>query len=175
MIWSFFCTPVGLFDDFFRKIAGFLPKNCVITDVGSTKAEVVRSAQKNLPKHVEFVGSHPIAGSEQRGIDFSRADLFDHARCIVTPTAKTSRKNQTLVSQFWKQIGMTVSTMTPQAHDRLLARISHLPHVLAMALVNSLDAKENATVRQRFSRYDPNCFGGSGDVAGYFDVQRETD
>jgi len=136
------CTPVGLFEEMFRQMANHLPKGCIVTDVGSTKTLPARWAKKILPGHVEFLGSHPIAGSEQRGIDFSRADLFDNTSCIVTPTSETSRKTQTLISQFWKKLGMRVSTMSPEKHDQLLARISHLPHVLAMALINSLDLQE---------------------------------
>jgi prephenate dehydrogenase len=136
------CTPVGLFEEIFQKIAQHLPTGCIVTDVGSTKASPAQWAKKTLPPHVEFLGSHPIAGSEQRGIDFSRADLFDNASCIITPTAENSKKTQTFISQFWKKIGMKVKAMTPEKHDQLLARISHLPHLLAMALVNNLDPKE---------------------------------
>lgn len=136
------CTPVGLFQDMFEQMADHLAEGCIVTDVGSTKALPVRWAKKHLPSRVEFLGSHPIAGSEQRGVDFSRADLFDNASCIITPTAKTTRTTKTLLSQFWKKLGMRVSSMSPQQHDRLLGRISHLPHVLAMALVNGSDLKE---------------------------------
>lgn len=136
------CTPIGLFPDIFEQMANHLPDGCIVTDVGSTKALPVQWAKKYLPSHVEFLGSHPIAGSEQRGVEFSRADLFENAGCIITPTAKTTRKTQTVLRKFWKELHMRVSSMSPQQHDRLLARISHLPHLLAMALVNGSDLKE---------------------------------
>ena len=82
------------------------------------------------------------AGSEQRGVDFSRADLFDDSYCILTPTSSTEKATVKFLTDFWKALGMRVSTMSPAQHDRVLARISHLPHVLAAALVNSSDAQE---------------------------------
>ena len=135
------CTPIGLFPDIFQQIAGYLPNGCIVTDVGSTKILPARWARKHLPDRVHFLGSHPIAGSEQRGVDFSRADLFDNAGCIITPNKSTSRTVQNQLTQFWKKLNMRVSTMSPQQHDRLLARISHLPHALAMALINCSDPK----------------------------------
>ena len=106
-----------------------------MTDVGSTKRSIVRSAESLLPPGVEFVGSHPIAGSEKRGVDFSRADLFSNQLCIVTPTPKTSRPALERIEQFWQMLGMRIARLSPSDHDRLLADVSHLPHVLAAALV----------------------------------------
>jgi len=135
-------SPIGTFPALMQEMASSLPAGCVVTDVGSTKVLPVSWARKFLPRSVEFIGSHPMAGSEQRGVDFARADLFDGAHCFVTPTPKTKKQTLVFLQQFWQAIGMRVSPMTPAMHDRLLARISHLPHVLAMTLVNCSDPSE---------------------------------
>jgi len=83
-----------------------------------------------------------MAGSEQRGVDFARADLFEKASCILTPTAKTKPRLIQFLEGFWTELGMHVSKMTPAQHDKVLARISHLPHILAAALVNSSELKQ---------------------------------
>jgi len=117
-------------------------RGCVVTDVGSTKVLVNRWARKILPGRVQFVGSHPMAGSEQRGIDFARADLFDDAPCIITTTGQNRAEAADFLEEFWQQLGMRVTRMSAAAHDRVLARISHLPHVMAAALVNISDREE---------------------------------
>jgi len=135
-------SPIGTFEGLMKEMADFLPKGCVVTDVGSTKVFPIRWAGRYLPTRVEFLGSHPIAGSEQRGVEFARADLFDGSHCIITPTAKTTQKTIRFLSEFWQGLEMQVSQMKPAEHDRVLARISHLPHVLAVALVNSSDPQQ---------------------------------
>lgn len=134
--------PIGTFADLMRKMHGQLPQGCVITDVGSTKVVPVRLGEKIFDKNVSFVGSHPMAGSEQRGVEFARADLFDDAHCIITPTSRSQKNTITFLTQFWQTLGMRICTMSPAEHDRVLARISHLPHILAMALVNCSDAQQ---------------------------------
>ena len=129
------CTPVATFEQLLGQIAPALTLGALVTDVGSTKRSVVRSAESRLPQVVEFVGSHPIAGSEKRGVDFSRADLFSNQLCILTPTAKTSREALRHIEQFWTLLGMRIARLSPRDHDRLLADVSHLPHLLAAALV----------------------------------------
>jgi prephenate dehydrogenase len=129
------CTPVGLFNEILPKLATSLKHGAVVTDVGSTKASVVELAGKILPDGVSFVGSHPMAGSEKRGIDFARADLFQNALCILTPVEKTDPAALAMVESFWKSLGMRTCQMHPGEHDRALAEVSHLPHALAAALV----------------------------------------
>jgi prephenate dehydrogenase len=129
------CTPVGLFGQVLRSISGFLKPGALVTDVGSTKASVVAQAADVLPPNVPFVGSHPMAGSEKRGVEFARADLFQNALCITTPTPQTDEAALTGVEGFWQAIGMRTCRMSPADHDRALAEVSHLPHALAAALV----------------------------------------
>jgi prephenate dehydrogenase len=130
------CTPVGRFQQILREMAGHLAPGTIVTDVGSTKRSVVRVARKLLPRHVRFVGSHPMAGSEKRGVEFARADLFQNAVCITTPTQDTDRGALGDVEAFWGSLGMRTTRLSPVEHDRVLADVSHLPHVLAAALVS---------------------------------------
>ena len=137
------CSPIGRFEPLLRGMAEALKPGAIVTDVGSTKVHVVRIAQRLLPKHVHFVGSHPIAGSEKTGVAFARADLFERALCLVTPTKHTNKAAVQTVRAFWKSLGAHVQSISPADHDRLLARVSHLPHVVATALVH-LSLKNDA-------------------------------
>jgi prephenate dehydrogenase len=136
-------TPIGQFEPLLRQIAGALAPGTYVTDVGSTKAQVVRTARRLLPAGVRFVGAHPMAGSEKTGVEFARADLFEEALCLVTPTRATPAEDATAVCHFWQALGGHTVTLSPQQHDKLMARISHLPHVAAAALVR-LAGKQNA-------------------------------
>jgi len=135
-------SPIGTFEEIMRQMAPHLPADCIVTDVGSTKVVPVRLARKYLPKTSQFLGSHPMAGSEQRGVEFARADLFDDTCCILTPTASTNAATVEFLSRFWQALGMHIYLMSPARHDRVLARISHLPHVLAMSLINCTEPAE---------------------------------
>jgi prephenate dehydrogenase len=131
-------TPVGSFDEILRQVGPALAPGAVVIDVGSTKAGVVAAAEPLVPASAAFVGCHPIAGSEQRGAGAARPDLFQGATCVVTPTDRTPPDALRRVIATWQAVGMTVRTLSPQAHDRLLAEVSHLPHVVASALVRVL-------------------------------------
>jgi len=135
-------SPIGTFASIMEEMAESLPDGCLVTDVGSTKTLPARWAREKLPKRVQFLGSHPMAGSEQRGVDYARADLFDDAYCIITPTATVKPDTIAFLRDFWTQLRMHVCQLTPRIHDQVLARISHLPHMLAVALVNCSDAQE---------------------------------
>jgi prephenate dehydrogenase len=110
----------------------------LLTDVGSTKASLVRGIERALPRGIGFVGSHPIAGSERRGLDAADARLFDGLLCILTPTARTGRRTLAAIKNLWTGLQMKVLTMSPERHDRLLAGGSHLPHLIAYALAGSI-------------------------------------
>ena len=129
------CIPVGLMREMLNGIAGSLKPGAVVTDVGSTKGSIVRAADEILPRGVAFIGSHPMAGSEKRGVEFARADLFQNALCITTPAPSTDGPALDWVEGFWRTLGMRTCRMSPETHDRTLAEVSHLPHALAAALV----------------------------------------
>lgn len=128
-------TIVPLTQAFLPKLA----KDCIVSDVGSVKGEIVRGMEKLLPKHIAFVAGHPIAGSEQWGAQAARENLFVGHRCVLTPTKKTDKKALRKVVALWREVGAEVEIMPPDVHDRVLGVISHLPHVLVYALVNALN------------------------------------
>ncbi len=137
-------TPIGAFEEIFGEISDALPAGCIVTDVGSTKVLPHKWAAKRLPARVHYVGSHPVAGSEQRGVEFARDDLFERAICILTTTKKTNRQAVQTLKRFWSRLGCSVKLMGPAEHDRILANVSHLPHVTAVSLMNASDVKELA-------------------------------
>ena len=121
--------------------AAFLPAlepGCLVSDVGSVKARIVRDMERLLPRRIPFVGAHPIAGSEQWGAEAAHANLFSGQRCILTPTRNTDGAALKRVASLWRKVGAKVEIMDPQLHDRILGLVSHLPHVLVYALVNLL-------------------------------------
>ncbi|MHC5076514.1 MAG: prephenate dehydrogenase [Planctomycetota bacterium] len=132
-------TPISTFENIFKKIAPHLSRGCIVTDVGSTKTLPTKWATKYLPQNIHYIGSHPIAGSEQRGIEFSRDDLFERTACIITKTKSTNTTAFKILKQFWEKLGCIVQTMTPLQHDKVFAKISHLPHIVASALINAND------------------------------------
>lgn len=129
------CTPVGAFGDYLLKIKPLLKTSAIVTDVGSTKREVVGMAAAILGRKANFVGSHPMAGSETKGVRFARADLLCGATCIVTPAAATPAPAVRFIQQMWKKLGMRVVQMDPRRHDQAVAAISHLPHALSALLM----------------------------------------
>ena len=135
-------SPLSTYEHIFVEIADSLPVGCIVTDVGSTKVRPHRWADKKLPKNVHYVGSHPIAGSEQRGVEFARDDLFDRAMCVLTATEKTHRRALQILKKFWSELGCFVKVMKPAEHDRVFTNVSHLPHVLAAALVNANSSED---------------------------------
>ena len=130
-------TPVYTFEGLFTEISDSLPDGCIVTDVGSTKNLAHKWAAARLPSRVNYVGSHPIAGSEQRGVEYCRDDLFYGAACILTTTPKTNPQAVKTLENFWKKIGCVVKKMAPAQHDKVFANVSHVPHIVAASLVNA--------------------------------------
>ena len=121
--------------------SSFLPRlepGCLISDVGSVKGGIVHKLERLLPDRISFVGAHPIAGGERWGAEAATPDLFLRHRCILTPTRRTDPRAVKRLGSFWRRLGARVEIMDPNLHDRILAVVSHLPHVLAYALVNTL-------------------------------------
>jgi prephenate dehydrogenase len=133
--WVILATPVGLFEHLLQQIAPALSANAIVTDVGSTKRSIVRQAESTLRGTVHFIGSHPMAGSEKRGVEFAKPDLFTGARCILTPTRQSDPAALAAVEAFWQSLGSKTVQMSPEDHDRHICDISHLPHAIAAALV----------------------------------------
>ena len=135
-------TPISIFEDLMSNIANHLKKGCIVTDVGSTKVLPHRWAAKYLPTGIHYVGSHPIAGSEKRGVEFARDDLFFAAKCILTKTNGTHAASFKKLKEFWAALGCFVEVMNPSRHDRIFSGVSHIPHIAAAAIVNASDSDE---------------------------------
>lgn len=143
-------TPVGAMPELARRIAagGRLAPGAVVTDVGSVKGLVDSEVRPILQgAGIDFIGSHPMAGSERTGWQHARADLFEGAVCVVTPAEGIASAASAAVENFWSALGCRLFRMPPAAHDRAVARISHLPHVAAAALVLAA-LEEDASVAE---------------------------
>lgn len=128
-------TPVGAIVPYLEKLAPLVEPGTIITDVGSTKAHIVAAAEAVLPHPGRFVGSHPMAGSECQGPEHADAQLFRDRPVIVTATNRTDAQAAAAIESLWQMLGMRLVRMSPDQHDRLVARISHLPHLAAALLV----------------------------------------
>jgi prephenate dehydrogenase len=132
-----FCTPLAQMLPLARELHPALKRGAIITDVGSVKSSVVAQLESLVAKAGgHFIGSHPMAGAEKTGVGAARADLFVNAVCVTTPTRKTNRVALRKVEQLWKDVGARLLRLTPDAHDALVSRSSHLPHVVAAGLAN---------------------------------------
>lgn len=132
-------APVLAIETLLPRIWRAAPDGATVTDVGSTKAAIVHAAEGlAATRPLAFVGSHPMAGSEQSGYGVARADLFQGATVILTPTDRTEPGTVKAVTGFWESMGARVSTADPETHDRAVAAISHLPHLVAYALADAV-------------------------------------
>lgn len=136
-----FCTPVERIADGVREAARTARPGCLLTDAGSIKASICRELTDLSREDVQFIGSHPIAGSEKNGFEYADADLFDGRVCVITPPEDAQADHVSRLRRFWSALGMTVVEMSPGAHDEALAETSHLPHVVAAALAGTLVEK----------------------------------
>jgi prephenate dehydrogenase len=130
-------APVLAIEGLLERVWGAAADGALITDVGSTKRNIVRTAERlAVTRPLAFVGSHPLAGSEQAGYRVARADLFRGATVVVTPTEKTELAALKTTTGLWEALGARVTSLDPETHDRTVAAISHLPHLIACALVD---------------------------------------
>ncbi len=136
------CAPVDQIIPLTAEIAPVLPAGAIVTDVGSVKGEICRLGQKTVPAGRHFVGSHPMAGSEKTGWEHGRAELFQGRVTFVTPLPETDAKAAEAVTAFWQAFGSDVASLAPDAHDEIVAHISHLPQVLASTLCASLARRD---------------------------------
>lgn len=132
-----FCTPVDRIADGVQKAAETCPAGTLLTDAGSIKRAICEELSTRLPSGVTFIGSHPLAGSEKQGFEHADANLFLGRVCVVTPEETTPHQALERLRSFWEFLGSRVIEMSPAEHDRVLARTSHLPHVVAAALAGT--------------------------------------
>jgi prephenate dehydrogenase len=134
------CVPIEAMPALVLECRDALKPGALVTDVGSVKGSVDAALAPLLAGRALWIGSHPMAGSEQSGFVAARPDLFENAAVIVTPTAQTAPGAQALAEKFWRALGSRVFTLSPEKHDQTVAEISHLPHLLAALLVLNADA-----------------------------------
>jgi prephenate dehydrogenase len=132
------CLPIAQSIHILGELAPFLAPEACITDVCGTKRSIVDAAARLLPKGVHFVGAHPMAGRELSGFAAARADLFEGAECLLTPIAQTDSAALANVEAMWRSLGARTRQLPPEDHDRLVAQISHFPHLLASALMTAV-------------------------------------
>jgi prephenate dehydrogenase len=160
-------TPIGNFLATIVAAAPSLAPGAIVIDVGSAKASVVTAIEAVLPAGRTFIGCHPIAGSEHRGVAHARPDLFVGAICVVTPTDRTPPDALGRIVATWARVGMTVRLLSPTQHDRALAEISHLPHVVAAALVRAIGPEAESLAGPGWS---DTTRVASGDAAMWRDI-----
>ena len=134
------CTPVVTIIEHIKMIADAIQPDCLVTDVGSLKKEICESADNAfLKKPGHFVGSHPMAGSEKSGLRFGSFNLLNKKNCIITPTKHSHPDCIMRIKKLWERLGMRITEMNHTSHDELVSWISHLPHIVASSLMNSMD------------------------------------
>ena len=145
-------TPVAQINSILKTIYPHLSETTIITDVGSTKLNVLNEAKLNLKdKYNQFIGSHPIAGSEKNGAKAAELDLFKNKNIIITEENLSSTDDLKKLTSFWSSLGGIVSKMTAEDHDQIFSTVSHLPHLLAFNLVNLINKKKNKEVLLNFA------------------------
>lgn len=131
------CTPLGQMRNLAERLRPSLKPGALVTDVGSVKAGVVKELEPLIAAAgAHFVGSHPMTGSERMGVANARADLFENAVCVITPSRKASPEAVKRVKELWRSVGGRTLRLAPEAHDELVSRSSHLPHIVAAELAN---------------------------------------
>ena len=133
------CVPVGAYAGVMRAIAPHLAPGCILSDVGSTKGSVVRDLKPLLPQGVELVPAHPMAGTEHSGPESGFAELFEGRYTILTPLPESDPAAVETIAELWRRLGSTVERMDPETHDKVVAIVSHLPHLIAFTICGTAD------------------------------------
>lgn len=131
-------TPVGGFEAIAKDMASNLKGGTIVTDVGSVKGRLVERMEEILGRDIRFVGGHPIAGGEKSGASNLSLDLFRGSKCIITPTGSTDKEALEMVRMIWEEAGAKVVFLDPDTHDRIFSAASHLAHLVAYSLINTL-------------------------------------
>lgn len=138
-------TPVAQTAAILQAIKPHLNAHTIITDAGSTKGDVLACANSTLGEHLpQFIGGHPIAGAEKSGVTAAMADLYSNKNVVLTPSSATKPEAIAIAQHLWETCGAKVSEMTAENHDSIFASVSHLPHLLAFALVDDIASRPNA-------------------------------
>ncbi len=130
-------SPLSSYKNIILKIKSSLKNGAILTDVGSVKKNVISLIEKNIPKNVSWISSHPIAGTEESGPESGFSELFKNRWCILTPSKKSKSKDVKVLEKFWQKIGSKVDIMNAKQHDYILSITSHMPHLIAYNIVNT--------------------------------------
>ncbi|MDR0532805.1 MAG: prephenate dehydrogenase/arogenate dehydrogenase family protein [Verrucomicrobiales bacterium] len=144
------CTPIQVMPEIVQQILPVLKNGAVVTDVGSVKAPVHTALSPVLKGKAHWIGSHPMAGGENSGIESARDNLFDKAITVLTPTPDANGETVNKLRSFWEMLGSKTITLTPEIHDAYVAQISHMPHLLAAILVNAVSPESLQVVGPGF-------------------------
>ena len=147
-------VPVEATGPVMQQFLPYLPSGCIVTDAGSVKAPIIETLEALLPPSLPCVAAHPIAGTENAGAAAAFETLFDGSMCVLTPTNETDRTAVARVRALWEGVGMRVEEMDAEVHDRVLAQISHLPHLIAFSVMNGL-------LQSSIEKVDPLAYAGS--------------
>tara|TARA_Y100000591_G_C21769865_1_gene664994 strand:- start:362 stop:1258 length:897 start_codon:yes stop_codon:yes gene_type:complete len=131
------CTPMSQYKNIIKKLNKILKENCLITDVGSTKKNIVKLKDKILNKKLNWISSHPIAGSEVSGPEYGNKNLFLNKWCVIIKEKKQNLKKIHLLNKFWRKVGSKVVLMNTENHDKIFSITSHLPHLIAYNLIKT--------------------------------------
>ncbi len=130
-------TPLSSYKDVISKIKNSLKNGVILTDVGSVKENIINLVEKNIPKNISWIPSHPIAGTEESGPGAGFSELFQNRWCILTPSKQAKEKDINLLQTFWEKVGSKVDIMEAKQHDYILSITSHIPHLIAYNIVNT--------------------------------------
>lgn len=130
-------TPVNKVIEIAREVVKHLPPGAILTDVASTKTDIVTKIEGFAPSYIHYVGTHPMAGSEKKGIKFASPSMFNNTNCIITVSIDTHKKALSKIKKFWERLGSKVLVMSPDLHDKVVATVSHIPHLVATCLVRN--------------------------------------
>ena len=161
----FVCTPVGSIAETIGGVVPALKRGAIVTDVGSVKTEIVRQVRPYLTDSFSFVAGHPVAGTEKSGPENGFAELFEGRWCILTPDAGTNAEAVAAVREVWGRAGMKVEEMSPERHDKVMALMSHLPHLIAYTIVGTAADLETET-REDVLKYAAGGFRDFTRIAG---------
>lgn len=160
-------APVLTIPHCLAEIGPHVKPGAIVTDVGSAKTAIVAAGEAAIRSPAAFVGSHPMAGGSRAGVAMARADLFDGAACVLTPTAATDPAALKKVSDFWQALGGRIVVQSPPEHDRVVALVSHLPHALAAAL---MAVQEDASLAIRGKGFIDTSRVAAGDPGLWRDI-----
>ena len=141
-------VPVAAFSKVIEKVSSHLKEDAIITDVGSVKKSLITIAEKKLPKGIDFIPGHPIAGTENSGPEAGFKGLFRNGYCILTPSKNIRKQSLDIVIKMWNLVGMKVDIMDPEYHDMVLAITSHIPHIIAYSIVGTISNLEKSIKRE---------------------------